>query len=92
MFEIATAVFDLIDTPALEPCLNSLVSGYREQRALPDEHLAMLPAFFLARLLSYLGWCAKKPHMPQTAFMKPLLLAAAEQHGRPFLAARIGTG
>jgi Ser/Thr protein kinase RdoA (MazF antagonist) len=85
MFELCTAVFDLADTPAFEPCLSALVRGYREQRDLPDEHVAMLPAFFLGRLLSYLGWCAKKPHMPQTAFMQPLLLAAAERHGRAFL-------
>jgi hypothetical protein len=38
-------------------------------------------------VLSYLGWCAKKTHMPQTAWMKPLLLSAMEKHGAAFLAA-----
>jgi Ser/Thr protein kinase RdoA (MazF antagonist) len=85
MFDIATAVFDLAVTPAFEPCLAATVSGYREHRELPEEHVALFPAFFLARLLSYLGWCAKKPHMPQTAFIKPLLLAAAEQQAPAFL-------
>jgi Ser/Thr protein kinase RdoA (MazF antagonist) len=85
MFDIATAVFDLAVTPAFEPCLAATVSGYREHRDLPEEHVALFPAFFLARLLSYLGWCAKKPHMPQTAFIKPLLLAAAEQQAPAFL-------
>ncbi len=85
MLDIATAVFDLLDTPAFEPCLGAFVRGYRECRELPDSHLEMLPAFVLARLLSYLGWCAKKTHMPQTVIIKPLLLNAFEQHARGFL-------
>ena len=85
LLELTTAVFDLLDAPSFEPCMAAIVSGYRELRPLPEEHLAMLPAFVLARTLSYLGWCAKKTHMPQTAWMQPLLLAAAEKHGPPFL-------
>ena len=85
LLDIATAVFDLIDTAAYDPCLDAMVGGYSAHRELPDEHLQMLPVFFLARLLSYLGWCAKKPHMPQTAFIKPLLLNAFEQNARAFM-------
>ena len=87
LLDLATAVFDLLGTPAFDPCVAAIVSGYRKERALPEEHLAMLPAFFLARVLSYLGWCAKKTHMPQTAWMKPVLLFAAEKYGEPFLQA-----
>lgn len=86
LFDIATALFDLLDTPAYDPCFEAIVGGYREHRDLPDEHLKMLPAFFLARLLSYVGWCAKKPHMPLSAAIKPLLLAAVEQQAPAFLA------
>ncbi len=86
LFDIATALFDLLGTPAYDSCFAAIVSGYREHRDLPDDHLVMLPAFFLGRLLSYLGWCAKKPHMPQTAFIKPLLLAAVELHAPSLLA------
>ena len=46
----------------------------------------MLPAFFLARVLSYLGWCAKKPHMAQSEWMKPRLIEAIEEHGPAFIA------
>jgi Ser/Thr protein kinase RdoA (MazF antagonist) len=87
LFDLVTAVFDLLEAPAFEPCLTAIVSGYREARELPDEQLSMVPAFVLARILSYLGWCAKKAHMPQSAWMKPLLLAAAEKHGAAFLRA-----
>jgi Ser/Thr protein kinase RdoA (MazF antagonist) len=85
MFDIATAVADLSITPAFEPCLAAVVSGYREHRELPEEHLDLLPAFILARALSYLGWCAKMPHMPQTAVIRPLLLGAVEQQAPAFL-------
>lgn len=85
LFELATAVFDLLETPAFDPCVAAIVAGYRTERDLPEEHLALLPAFFVARILSYLGWCAKKTHMPQTAWMKPVLLFAAEKHGGAFL-------
>jgi Ser/Thr protein kinase RdoA (MazF antagonist) len=87
LFDLTTAVFDLLDSPAFEPCMVAIVSGYGKLRPLPEEHLAMVPAFVLARVLSYLGWCAKKTHMPQTAWMKPLLLSAAEKHGANFLRA-----
>jgi Ser/Thr protein kinase RdoA (MazF antagonist) len=85
LFDLTTAVFDLLEAPSFQPCMDAIVQGYRELRPLPEEHLAMVPAFVLARILSYLGWCAKKAHMPQTAWMKPVLLAAAEKHGPPFL-------
>lgn len=86
LFDIATALFDLLGTPAYDPCFAAIVSGYREHRDLPDDHLIMLPAFFLGRLLSYVGWCAKKPHMPLSSFIKPLLLATVEQQAPAFLA------
>ena len=82
---VARATCDLGGTPAYDPCVAAIVSGYREYRALPDAHLSLLPAFFLARLLSYIGWCANKPHMPQTAVIAPLLLAALEQQAPALL-------
>lgn len=86
LLDIATALFDLLGTAAYDPCFAAIVSGYRQHRDLPDDHLAMLPAFFLARLLSYLAWCTTKPHMAQTAVIAPLLLAAFEQQAPALLA------
>jgi Ser/Thr protein kinase RdoA (MazF antagonist) len=85
LFDLCTAVFDLMETPSHEPCLEAILSGYRELRDLPDSHLEMIPSFVLARVLSYLGWCAKKTHMPQTAWMKPVLLYAAEKYSGDYL-------
>jgi arylsulfatase A-like enzyme len=36
--------------------VGKLKKGYRGQRELPDEHLAMLPVLVMARALSYVGW------------------------------------
>jgi Ser/Thr protein kinase RdoA (MazF antagonist) len=85
LFDLTTAVFDLLEAPSFQPCMDAIVSGYRELRPLPQEHLRIVPAFVLARILSYLGWCAKKAHMPQATWMKPVLLAAAEKYGPGFL-------
>lgn len=85
LFDLTTAVFDLLEAPSFQPCLDAIISGYRQLRPLPEEHLQMVPAFVLARILSYLGWCAKKAHMPQATWMKPILLAAAEKYGTEFL-------
>ena len=87
MLDIATGVFDLLGTEAYEPCLEAMIAGYREYRELPESHLGMLPVFFLARLLSYLAWCAKKAHMPLSAVIKPLLLAALEEQAPSVLRA-----
>ena len=56
MWELATAVFWLRDSPIYEVALKSFVDGYREARSLTEDELAMLPTFMLVRGLVYLGW------------------------------------
>jgi Ser/Thr protein kinase RdoA (MazF antagonist) len=86
LFDFATAVFDLLGEPAYDPCLDALVAGYREHRALPDDHLARLPTFLLARALSYLGWSATRSHLAKAAEIAPQLLAALEGFAPAYLA------
>jgi Ser/Thr protein kinase RdoA (MazF antagonist) len=88
LFDFATAVFDLLGEPAFDPCLGALVAGYRERRPLPDEHLAQLPTFLLARALSYLGWSATRSHLVKAAAIAPHLLAALEGLAPAYLADR----
>ncbi len=85
LFEFATALFDLLGQPAFDPCLAALVSGFRERRALPDAHLALLPAFLLARVLSYLGWSATRVHLRKAAEIAPRLIEAVETFGPAYL-------
>jgi glyoxylase-like metal-dependent hydrolase (beta-lactamase superfamily II) len=53
-----------------------LVDGYRSRRALPDDHLAELPTFVMARRLATLGW---------------VLTHADTEHARRLRAWRIAT-
>ena len=86
LFDFATAVFDLLGEPAFDPCLGALVAGYREHRPLPDDHLARLPTFLLARALSYLGWSASRSHLAKAAEIAPQLIAALEAFAPAYLA------
>jgi Ser/Thr protein kinase RdoA (MazF antagonist) len=86
LFDFATAVFDLLGDPSFDPCLDALVAGYREHRPLPDDHLARLPTFLLARALSYLGWSATRSHLAKAAEIAPQLLAALEAFAPAYLA------
>lgn len=86
LFDFATAVFDLLGGPAFDPCVEAMTAGYRERRALPDEHLALLPMFLLARALSYLGWSASRSHLEKSRQIAPMLLAAIDAFGPAYLA------
>jgi Ser/Thr protein kinase RdoA (MazF antagonist) len=56
MFDVATAVFFQAGQSGFDSSFEALVDGYRSVRPLPDEHLALLPAFMAARATTYLGW------------------------------------
>lgn len=86
LFDFATAVFDLLGGPAFAPCVEAMTVGFRERRALPDEHLALLPTFLLARALSYLGWSASRSHLEKSRQIAPMLLAAIDAFGPAYLA------
>jgi Ser/Thr protein kinase RdoA (MazF antagonist) len=78
LFDFATALFDLLGEAPFEACRAALVAGFREQRALPEEHLDRLPTFLLARALSYLGWSASRSHLRKAGQIAPRLVAALE--------------
>ncbi|NNL66828.1 MAG: phosphotransferase [Myxococcales bacterium] len=86
LFDFATGLFDLLGEPTFDPCVAAMVAGYREQRPLPDEQLALLPAFILARTLSYVGWCATRTHLEKATEIAPRLIAALEAFGPAYLA------
>lgn len=56
LFEVATSLFFYLGEPIFDPLLEAFVAGYRQHRPMPDEHLAHLPLFFIARGFTYLGW------------------------------------
>jgi len=87
LFDVVSAVWDLklLGSEYYEPCLEGFVEGFRELRSLPENHLAMVSVFFLARVLSYLGHTVSRSHLAQSAAMEPVFVAALEGHGRAYL-------
>jgi Ser/Thr protein kinase RdoA (MazF antagonist) len=86
LFEMATALIDLAGSDYFDPSLGALISGFRELRALPDEHLAMLPAFMIARILSYLAHTVSRSHLEQAEAGQQMMLSMLADHGPAFLA------
>jgi Ser/Thr protein kinase RdoA (MazF antagonist) len=56
LYDFATAMFAHLGRPTFDPALAAMVEGYRCHRALPDDHLEILPVLIMARALSYVGW------------------------------------
>ena len=56
LFELATALYFIRTDANFTVARDALIEGYRAHRALPDEVLAKLPVFMMARGLTYLGW------------------------------------
>jgi Ser/Thr protein kinase RdoA (MazF antagonist) len=56
LYDFCTALFAHLGRDSFDPALAAMVAGYRCHRALPDEHLEMLPVLIMARALSYVGW------------------------------------
>lgn len=56
LFEIVTSLYFLRGEAVFEDAQAALIDGYRRHRALSDEQLELLPLFYLARGLTYVGW------------------------------------
>ncbi len=72
-FDMATSIFTLLGSPGFEPAREGYVEGYRSVGELPDEHLALMPSFLMARGLSYLGWPVGRSEMQSGRDLAPLL-------------------
>ena len=84
LFEIATSLYFIRRDAIYAPALAALIRGYREQRALPDAQLALLPLFLAARGSTYLGWVHTRSGEPVARELTPTLIelavAAAEDY------------
>lgn len=76
VMDIATSLLFLLGEPHYEDAYAGFVAGYRSARALPDEHLAMLPLFLLTRAMTYVGWCGSRPEAPVSQEKGPVVVAA----------------
>ena len=84
LFEFATSLFFLLGKPYFDDVYHALVRGYRSERSLPDEQLALLPAFFLLRALVYLGWAHTRRDTETAKELTPMVVEAALQMAEAF--------
>lgn len=85
LFEIATAMYFETGEDHYEVAFSALIDGYREHRSLPDEQIAQLPLFFMARGFTYLGWIHTRQETETAKTLGPLLIGKACALARDFL-------
>jgi Ser/Thr protein kinase RdoA (MazF antagonist) len=86
LFEIATSLYFIRRDRLYETARNALIAGYRRHRALPDEHLRLLPMFLAARGTTYLGWVHTRKGEATALEMLPQLVALAEAAAADYFA------
>ena len=60
--DLGAVVSFIEDTPEAEAMIAGWLSGYREGRELPAEHLDMIPSFVMLRRLQLTAWVASHAH------------------------------
>jgi Ser/Thr protein kinase RdoA (MazF antagonist) len=78
MYELAVALYSLLDHADYAAAQTSLINGYRERRDLPESDLAILPVFMLIRSLAILGWVHHRPELGRTN-INPLIKQSIQQ-------------
>lgn len=86
MFEIATSLYFIRRDRLYETARDALIAGYRRHRALPDEHLRLLPMFLAARGTTYLGWVHTRKGEATALELLPQLIALAEAAAADYFA------
>ena len=75
-YDMAVVLFDYATNPDYEAIRDALIAGYRSQRSIPDEDLAMLPLFLVVRMLASVGWLNERPEVDLYPFL-PMLIEIA---------------
>jgi Ser/Thr protein kinase RdoA (MazF antagonist) len=78
MYELAVALYSVLDHADYAAAQTSLFEGYRELRDLPKSDLAYLPVFLLVRSLASLGWVHHRPELGRD-YIKPLIELSIQQ-------------
>lgn len=77
LFELVTSLYFIQGEAYFEQARDALIDGYRSHRQLPDEQLELMPLFFLARGLTYVGWGHTRSETETAKELTPMLLEAA---------------
>lgn len=87
VMDIATSMMFMLGEPLYEDAFTGFVGGYRSVRALPDEHLELLPVFLLTRAMTYVGWAGSRPEAKVVQEKGPTIIGATLMLAEGFLAA-----
>lgn len=87
VMDIATSMMFLLGEPQYDDAFAGFVGGYRSVRALPDEHLEMLPVFLLTRAMTYVGWVGSRPDAAIAREKGHIVVGAALMLAEGFLSA-----
>jgi Ser/Thr protein kinase RdoA (MazF antagonist) len=85
LFEIATSLYFIRDESYFDQARDALIEGYRKHRQLTDAQLELLPLFFLARGLTYVGWVHTRSETETARELTPELLASACELAEEYL-------
>ena len=87
LFELATALYFEMGEEHYPAAYQALVDGYRAHRSLPDEQLAHMPLFFMARSFTYLGWVHTRSETQTARELTPMLVERCCDLAREYLEA-----
>lgn len=85
LFELATSLYFIKDEPYFDQAKSGLIEGYRRHRPLSDQSLELLPLFFLARGLTYVGWVHTRHETETARELAPMILAMACNEANHYL-------
>ena len=84
LFEMATSLYFSSAEVDLDNLVQPYLEGYRSERELSDDDLAMLPLFMLARATTYLGWAHTRKETETAQELTPFIIemgcATAEKY------------
>lgn len=90
MFELATALYFIVDEANYVSLRDALFAGYRAVRPLDEADERMLPLFLFLRGTTYLGWVQTRPETQTAKELGPLLAERTCRLAATYLAARHG--
>ncbi len=74
LFDLATSIFFLQGSEHFDLAKEALITGYRKNRPLTDEHLSWLPIIYMARATTYLGWMHTRSETETAREMTPMVI------------------
>jgi Ser/Thr protein kinase RdoA (MazF antagonist) len=68
-YDLAVALNGYRDHPDFPVFRDACIAGYRSERSISDEDLALLPMFLLIRDMAHLGWYHQRPELSRSSLL-----------------------